>query len=126
MHKAISVVLAALLIILPVEQVLAQAVQQQAVSVQQTAPDGAAHVFRVPPPTANFARLLRTSSHRAHLDTPFAEPSLSSRYAVVGWSDWSNKKRTVVFVAGLAAVVLLVAILCPDGCGFGNAQDGPE
>ncbi len=62
MRKAISIFLAALLIILPVEPVLAQAVQQEAVSVQQTAPsDGAAALFRVPPVTENHARLLRTS-----------------------------------------------------------------
>ena len=66
MRKAISIVLAALLIILPVEQVLAQAAQQEAVSVQQTVPsDGAAHLFRVSPVTQNSARLLRTPSERA-------------------------------------------------------------
>ncbi len=126
MRKALSIVLAGLLVVLPVEQVRAQPVQQEALSVQQTAPqNGAARLFRVSPLTENSGRHLRTSSHRAHLDRPFAEPSLSDRYAVVGWSDWSNKKRVVVFVAGLAAVVLLVKILCPDGCGFGSPPDGP-
>ncbi len=71
MPKAISVVLAALLIILPVEQVLAQAVQQEAVSVQQTAPsNGAAALFHVPSATENSARLLRTSPVDALLPTP--------------------------------------------------------
>ena len=71
MHKAISVVLAALVIILPVEQVLAQAVQQEAVSVQQTAPsNGAAALFRVPSVTENHARLLRTTPVDALLPTP--------------------------------------------------------
>ena len=66
MKAAFSIVLAALLIILPVEQVLAQAEQQEAVSVQQTAPsDGAARLFRVPPLTENSARLLSTSSERS-------------------------------------------------------------
>ena len=121
MRKAISVVLAALLIILPVEQVLAQAVQQEAVSVQQTTPDGAAALLRVPPLTPNAALLLRASS-----DGVLLESSLSNTDAVVGWSDWSNKKRTwivVAFVAGLAAVVLLIKILCPDGCSV--QQGGP-
>ena len=38
MRKAISIVLAGLLILLPFEHVLAQAAQQQAVSVQQAPP----------------------------------------------------------------------------------------
>ena len=69
MRKAISIVLAALLIVLPVEQVLAQASQQEAASVQQTVPsDGAANLFRVPPLTENSARLLGGSSERAPLN----------------------------------------------------------
>ncbi len=62
MRKALSIVLAALLLILPVEQVLAQAAQQQeAVGVQQTVPsDAAARFLRVAPLTENAALLLRT------------------------------------------------------------------
>lgn len=115
--QAICTVLAALLIILPVEQVLAQAVQQEAVSVQQTEPsDGAASLFHVPPLTGNAARLLRTSSDGALLNTPFAERSLSDRDAVPGWSDWSNGKRVLVVigvtVAAAVALVVLVAYAC--------------
>ena len=74
MRKALSIVLAALLIMLPVEQVLAQAVQQEAVSVQQAVPsDGAARLLRVPPLTQNSVRLLRTSSDRALLSARFVE-----------------------------------------------------
>ena len=66
MKAALSIALAGLLVILPVEQVLAQAAQQEAVSVQQTAPaDGATRLFRVPPLTQNTARLLRTPFERA-------------------------------------------------------------
>ena len=54
MRKAISIVLAGLLLVLPVEQVFAQAVQQKGVSVQQPLPsDGAARLLRVPPLTEN-------------------------------------------------------------------------
>ena len=116
MKAALSIVLAALLIILPVEQVLAQAVHQEAVRVQQTEPaDGAARLFRVPPLTPNSALLLRTSSDRALLNPPLAEPSLSNRDAVVGWSDWSNGERTLFVVlvivpaAATLAVILLIA-----------------
>jgi hypothetical protein len=77
MRKALSVLLAGLLIFLPVEQVLAQAVQQGDVRVQQAAPsDPAASLFRVPPLTENSARLLRTSSDRAPLNTPIADALL--------------------------------------------------
>ena len=121
MRKAISLFLAGLLIVLPVEQVLAQAVQHEAVSVQQTVPaDGAARLFRVPPLTQNSALLLSTSSDRALLDTPFAEPSLSTRDAAVGWSDWSNGKRALVvvgvIVAAYVAVVVIVLSTCGDSC----------
>ena len=70
MKAALSIVLATLLIVLPVEQVLTQAVQQEAVSVQQGAPsDPAAHLFRVPPLTENTVRLSGASSDRALLNT---------------------------------------------------------
>ena len=124
MRKAISIVLAGLLLMLPVEQVLAQAVQQESVSVQQPVQsDGAARRLRVPPLTESAAQLLRTSTGCGLLDSPFAEPSSSSTNAVVGWSDWSKKKRTWVvvgIVAGIAAVVLLaywIDSACPTGCG---------
>ena len=75
MKSALSIVLAALLIILPVDQVLAQAVQQQAVNGQQTAPDGAAALFHIPPLTEDAARLLRTNPVDALLTT--ADPGLA-------------------------------------------------
>ena len=77
MKAALFIVLAGLLVILPVEQVLAQAEQQEAVSVQQTAPsDPAARLFRVPPLTENSARLLGGSSERAPLNTPIVDALL--------------------------------------------------
>ena len=77
MRKVISIVLAALLIVLPVEQVLAQAEQREAVSMQRAVPsDPAAHLFRVPPLTENSARLLRASSDRALPNTPIADALL--------------------------------------------------
>ena len=77
MKAALSIVLAVLLIVLPVEKVLAQASQQAAVSVQQTAPsDAAARLFRVPPLSENSVQLLRTSSDRGLLDTGSAKSVL--------------------------------------------------
>jgi len=104
MRKALSIVLAGLLMILPVEQVLAQAVQQEAVSVQQAAPDPAAALFRVPPLTENSVRLLRTSSDRALLNMPIADALLVEGNYAEGWTwEWS------VLAVALAAVVVFVA-----------------
>ena len=107
MKAALSIVLAALLIMLPVEQVLAQAAQQADVTVQQAGPsDGAAHLFRVPPLTENSARLLGASS-----DSVLLVPSLSNTDAAVGWSDWSNGKRVLVVAGITIAVALAVAVI---------------
>ena len=103
MRKALSIVLAGLLMILPVEQVLAQAVQQEAVSVQQAAPDPAAALFRVPPLTENSVRLLRTSSDRALLNMPIADALLVEGNYAEGWTwEWS------VLAVALAAVVFFI------------------
>ena len=113
MRKALSVVLAGLFVILPVEQVLAQAVQQEPVRVRQTAPsDGAAHLFRVPPLTENAARLLSNSSDGAVL-----RPSLSTRDAFDGWSDWSNGKRALVVVGVIFVAYVAVAVIVLGTCG---------
>jgi hypothetical protein len=113
MKAALSIVLAGLLITLPAEQVLAQAAQQEAVSVQQTEPsDPAARLFRVPPLTENSALLLGASSERAQL-----EPSLSNRYAVPGWSDWSNGKRALVVVGVIVAAYVVIAVIVLSTCG---------
>ncbi len=103
MKAVLSIVLAALLTILPVEQVLAQASQQEAVSVQQTAPaDGAASLFRVPPLSENSAGRLRTSSDRAPLNTPIVDALLVQENNG-GGSAWGWTALIVaVVVAGIA------------------------
>ena len=86
MRKPISIVLAGLLVLLPLQQVQAQVAQQEAVSVQQTAPpEGAAHLFRVPPLTENTARVLWTRSDRTVLNTPFAGALLIQEDPSIGW-----------------------------------------
>ena len=104
MKAALSTVLAALLIILPVEQVRAQAEQQEAVSLQQTTPsDGAASLFRVPPRTENSALLLRNSSDRVLLNTPIADALLVQADNAEGWTwEWS------VLAVAVAAVFFLI------------------
>ena len=104
MKAALSIVLAALLIMLPVEQVLAQAAHQADVRVQQTGPsDGAAHLFRVPPLTENSALLLRASSDRGLLDTDFAEPVLMQD-APGWWGDLDGGAKVVVVLVGAIVV----------------------
>ena len=102
MRKALSIVLAGLLIILPVEQVLAQASQQADASIQQPSPsDPAANAFRVPPLTENSVRLLRTSSDRALLNTPIPDALLVQGNNADGWTwEWS------VLAVAVAAVVV--------------------
>ena len=118
MKAALSIVLAGLLIFLPVEQALAQASQQADIGVQRTEPsDGAARLFRVPPMTENSARMLRASSDPALLNTSFAEPSLSNKYAVPGWSDWSNGKRALVVVGVIVAAYVALAVIVLSTCG---------
>ena len=103
MRKAPSIILAGLLVILPVEQALAPAVQQEAVSVQQAAPDPAAALFRVPPLTENSVRLLRTSSDRALLNTPIPDALLVQGNNADGWTwEWS------VLAVAVAAVVVFI------------------
>lgn len=113
MRAALSIAFAGLLLVLPVEQVLAQAEQQEADGVEQSgSPDGAAHHFRVPPLTQNSALLLRTSSDGAVL-----RPSLSTRDAFDGWSDWSNGKRALVVVGVIVVAYVAVAVIVLGTCG---------
>ena len=119
MRKALSIFLTALLIILPVEQVLAQTVQQDAVSVQQTRPPNpAAALLRVPPLSENSVRLLRGSSERSLLNTPFAEAPLVQESAGDGLGTW----EMVGVVLGL--VVVAGGIL--GGIEAAGENDDPE
>ena len=103
MKAALSIVLAALLIILPVEQVLAQAAQQADGRVQQAAPsDGAASLFRVPPLTEDAARLLGASSDRVPLNTPIADALLVQENNAGGGPNAWQAVIIVVAVVGLA------------------------
>ena len=66
MKAAVSIVLAGLIVMIPLQQVQAQAEQLEGQAEYRAAsPDSAAHRLRVPPPTENTARLLGASSERA-------------------------------------------------------------
>ncbi len=109
MNRALSLVLAGLLVILPVEQVLAQAVQQEAVSMQQAVPSGgAANLFRVPPLTENSARLLRASSDRALLSNPFADAPLAQENPDENWFKRQSFGVKLLLLVGFLGVLLLI------------------
>ena len=109
MRKALSIVLAALLIILPVEQVLAQAVQKEAVTVQQAPPsDAAARLLRVLPPTENAALLLRASPDRAPLSTPFADAPLAQEDPDENWFKRQSGGVKLLLFVGFLGVLLLI------------------
>ena len=107
MKAALYVVLVGLLVILPIEQVLAQAEQQDSTTPEASLvqEQGPRPVIRVPalapetpPPWRSFA------------EKPlgmFAEPSLSNRDAVVEWSDWSDEKKLLVVIAVGVGLLLI-------------------
>ena len=75
MRRAISIVLAAILVTTPLKMVLAQAAQQEAVSVQQTVPpDSSGHrLIGVPPVTDNTSRLWQPLAGKDAIADIFAE-----------------------------------------------------
>ena len=78
MKAAVSIVLTGMVVMAPLQQVLAQAAQQEAVTAQPSAsPDGAAYLLRVPPPTQNTALLFWAASERS-LVSEFLAPPVTS------------------------------------------------
>ena len=118
MREAVCIVLAGLVVMIPPKLVLTQAAQQEAVSVQQTAPDGAASLFRVPPLTQNSALLLRTSSDRELLNTRFAEAPLVQESAGGGLSTWE--------MVGIVLGIVVVAGAILGGIEAAGEDDDPE
>ena len=111
MRKALSIILAGLLVTLPVEQVLAQARQQRATTPEASLVGGGWPVLRVPA-VAPEARPKRSLAEKPL--GMFEQPVSSNSDDVPGWSDWSNRKRTVavlsVIAAGLVAFAVAVAL----------------
>jgi len=121
MKAALSIVLAGLLVLLlPVEQVVAQATQYDAVSVQQTGPNSAARLFQIPPLTESSARLWRASSDRTPLNTELAD-AMFMQDAPGWWSDASGVKKVGIV---LGAVVVVGAIA--GGINAAGENDDPD
>ena len=117
-HAAISVVLLGTLLTTPLKQVLAQASQQDAASVQQTtAQDSSrtAELIRVPPVTDRTARLLEPLASEDALADIFAKDgSLTERAP----RDIPKAvKIPLYFIAIVAAIAAVLALLLVLLCG---------
>ena len=117
MKAALSIVLAGLLVTTPLEQVFAQAAQQEAVSVQQT-PDSSGHrLIGVPPVTANTSRLWEPLASKNVFAEIFAEDG-----SITGPAPIPDGAKAVIIVVGvLLALALLILVICfipgnPSNC----------
>ncbi len=120
MRRAISVILAAVLVTTPIKLVLAQAAEQEAVSVQQTAPpDSSGHrLIGVPPVTDNTSRLWEPLASEDAFADIFAEDGSLARPTPMP----KGVRIVLTFIAVVAIVVVvlggLVLLICAtgDGC----------
>ena len=103
MRAVVSVVLATALVTTPIKLVLAQAAQQEAVSVQQTVPPDSSgqRLIGVPPVTDNTSRLWEPLASEDAFADIFAEDA--------GPAPMPKGVRTVLTV--IAAVAILVVVL---------------
>ena len=107
MRAALSIVLAGLLVTTPLKQVLAQADQQEAVSVQRTAsPDSSGHrLIRVPPVTDNTARLWQHRVSPSPADPLFTDERV--RLPQQFWPGTPTAVKIAVIIVVLVAVIAL-------------------
>ena len=120
MKTALSIVLAGLLVTTPLKQVFARAAQQEAVSVQQTAPTDSSgqRLIGVPPVTDNTARLWEPLASEDAIADIFAEDGLIPGPAA---APISREAEIIIGVAVVAAVVIvLVLIVNAIGDEFGK------
>ena len=124
MRAALSIVVATALVTTPMKLVLAQAAQQEAASIQQTASDSSGHrLIGVPPVTANTARLWEPLASEDALAGIFAYDDSETRVPAPGApaSYLSGVvARVVLVVVGIAAFLLLLFVLTCAGDGGGD------
>jgi hypothetical protein len=145
MRAAVSIILATMVVTTPLKLVFAQAAEQEAATVRQTAPDSATNLIRVPPLTHKTSRLWRNPSGRALLNTELAgallvqdqgrwdrrstattplwsagaaSPETSTRDAI----DWPPEDFLDYVVWGLAiaafvGLVILIISIADESCG---------
>ena len=115
MRRAIAIVLSAVLVTTPLKLVLAQAHQQEAVSVQQTAPpDSSGHrLIGVPLVTDNTSRLWEPLASKDAIADIFAEDGSILEPAP---RDIPAGGKVAIVIVAVAMLVLLVIVLCgPKG-----------
>ena len=119
MKAVLSIVLAGLLVTTPLKLVLAQAAQQEAVSVQQTAPpDSSGHrLIGVPPVTDNTSRLWEPLAGKDALAGIFAEDGSIPGPAPIP----KGAKIAIYIVVGLVILAALLFGLLLLACA--NAND---
>ena len=118
MKAAVSIVLAGLLVTTPLKLVLAQAAQQEAVSVQQTVPpDSSGHrLIGVPPVTDNTSRLWEPLASKDALAGIFAYDDSETRVpAPQGMGGGGGGiVLVIVMLSLLVALGVILIILCDD------------
>ncbi len=119
MRAALSIVLAGLLVTAPLKLVLAQAAQQEAVSVQQTVPpDSSGHrLIGVPPVTDNTSRLWEPLASKDALVDIFAYDDSETRVAApqeFGGGGGATVLLVVVMLSLLVALGVLLIIICDE------------
>ena len=107
MKAALSIVLAGLLVTLPIKQVLAQAVQQEVGSEQQTAPPDGHRLIGVPPVTDNTSRLWQPLAGKDAIADILAEDG-SIPWPAPAATPISKDARTAIIVAVVIALVLFL------------------
>ena len=119
MRAALSIALAGLLVTTPLKMVFAQAAQQEAATIQQTADSSGHRLIGVPPVTDTTSRLWGTPSDRSLLNTAFAD-ALLVQEDTSWWDGLSTTAQVVIFIAVIAIVVVVVAVYfveCSKKCG---------
>ncbi len=114
MRRAISVILAAILVTTPIKLVLAQTAQQEAVSVQQTVPPDSSgqRLIGVPPVTDSPSRLWEPLASEDALESIFAEDgSLAGPTPIP-----KGAKIAIYIVVGLVLVAALLFGLLVLAC----------
>ena len=111
MKAALSIVLAATLVTTPLKLVLAQAAEQEAATVQQTAPpDSSGHrLIVVPPVTDNTSRLWEPLASEDALAGIFAYDDSQSRPRMP-----PVPRAVVVVVVILLLLFIIFVIVCGD------------
>ncbi len=123
MKAALSLVLAGLLVTTPVKLALAQAAEQEAAAVQQTAPpDSSGHrLIAVPPVTDNTSRLWEPLASEDALAGIFAYDDSKTRVAAPQeLAGGAGASLVAVVLVSLLLVVIVVIVCASSDEGVGS------